>query len=717
MTRFLVSASSLALILSAGTVAQAQFDHLHDEVVVTGLFADRNIDEITTNITVLDREEIVSDLRSTLGDTLDIEPGVSTTFFGAGASRPVLRGLGAERVLVLNNGVGVIDVSAASPDHQVVADGIDAERIEILRGPSALAFGGQAIGGVVNVIDGLIPEDRPDATASTFGDTPYTLEAFGAWNTAFDGPELAARGEAAFGPLVVVGSASYRDFDDYDIPGEAESDILIALEEAEGEVYEEEGEDGTLENSFVETRTLSGGASYVFDTLGEGGFIGASIRDTKSEYGLPGGHAHEEGEEGEILEPGLEGLEEEEEEESPFIDLDQTRYDVRAGVDFGKGFVSSLRASFSYADYFHTEFEAPSEVGTTYDREGWEARGQARTRLGDWVGALGFQGLSTDLVSVGEEAFISPTDTDSYAGFLYQRWRDEDSLLSLEGGVRLERTEYENVAFGDADFDLISASVGAHFHPVEPVFIGAEIAYTERALNESELFSNGVHIATRQFEVGVPDGAEERGLNYEATARYDTGPWRVGANVFYTDFGNFTTLLPGTTLFEGEVVDEVEGFPVFLFEQNDADFYGGEIYAEGEYDAGVAELFLRASLDYVRGRLDPEVGDKIDAPLLPPLTFNAEGRADFGLVGATAALTVADDQNDPGPGQLPTDGYTNLDLGAFVGLDQWFGQDGTQLFVQVRNVTDADIRYSTSTLKDFVPAPGRNLRAGLRVVY
>ena len=701
MTRFLLSASLLAL--SSNALAQTPDDvHDHDDIIVTGVLADRNADEIVANVSVLDRDEILSDLRTTLGDTLDREPGVSTTFFGAGASRPVLRGLGAERVLVLTNGIGTIDVSAASPDHQVGADGIDAERIEILRGPAALAYGGQAIGGVVNVLDGLIAEELPEEDIEA--------DAFGAWNSAFDGLEGAARASGALGPLVLSGSISARDFDDYDIPGEAESEILEAFEEAlgehEGEEHsaEEEGEEGVLENSFVETLTLSAGASFVFDN----GFIGAAIRDTSSEYGLPGGHAHEEGE----------GEEGEEEEENPFIDLDQTRYDVRAGLDFEAGFLRGLRVSGAWADYFHTEFEAPGEAGTTYDREGGEGRVELRTGVADLEGVIGVQGLTSELIAEGEEAFITPTDTDSVAVFVYQRFKNEDSPFSVEGGLRGERVDYNNVVFGEADFDLLSASVAAHLHPVDTLFFGGEIAYTQRAPNESELFSDGVHLATRQFELGNPDLDVESGLNYELTARFDTGNTRIGGNFFVTDFDNFTTLLPGATVFEGELTTEVEGFPVFVFIQDGADFIGGEIYAETNLDLGGVEVALKGSVDYVEGELDSALGGNVDVPLLPPLTFNLEAAGQLGAVALSADLTVATDQNDPGPGQLPTDGYVDLGFGAAYDFGEFLGgREGNQLFVQVRNVLDEDIRFATSTLKDLAPAPGRNFRAGLRVAF
>ncbi|MEM9841839.1 MAG: TonB-dependent receptor plug domain-containing protein, partial [Pseudomonadota bacterium] len=300
MTRKLLLAAAAGPLIAAMAHAQSadEEDLVEATIIVTAPGPARSADELIGNATAIDREDILEGLSSTLGDSLDRLPGVSTTFFGQGASRPVLRGLGAERVQVLTNGIGVIDVSAASPDHQVTADGIDAEAIEILRGPAALAYGGQAIGGVVNVIDGLIAEDLPEE--------PMSGEVFGAYNSVSEGSELAARGQFVTGPFVLTLSGSQRDFDNYDIPDFAESSLFRALEEAEEEEHgdeeehdheEEEETRGTLENSFVETQTLAAGLSWV----GDNAFFGVAIREQTAEYGLPGhgehGHGEEEGEE------------------------------------------------------------------------------------------------------------------------------------------------------------------------------------------------------------------------------------------------------------------------------------------------------------------------------------------------------------------------------------------------------------------------------------
>ncbi|MCA8901557.1 MAG: TonB-dependent receptor [Hyphomonas sp.] len=711
MKRFLLaSAATAATFALAAHADPDETDLRQQSVIVTAPGPDRLEGELIGNATSIDREGIVEVLGTTLGDTLDRQPGVATTFFGAGASRPVLRGLGAERVQVLTNGIGVIDVSAASPDHQAAADGIDAEKIEILRGPAALAYGGQAIGGVVNVIDGLLPEEKPDE--------PFSADLFAAFNDVNEGSELSGRVQAVAGPFVFTLTASDRDFSDYDIPGMAESALFHELEEAEEHEGEEEDEEdhdheeeehvaGTMENSFVDTSTLAAGASWV----GENGFLGIAVRRQEAQYGLSGhDHEHEHEEEGE--EEGEE--EHEHEEEMPFIDLEQTRYDLRGGVRFEDGFLTEIVGSVSIADYKHTEFEAPGEPGTVYETDGTEARLEAGHQLGLLKGAFGLQYTDKDLGAFGDESFITPTSSKSFGAFAYETI-DWESGFGLEGGARIESAERGNAA-GDTEFDLLSLSAGAHQHWENGWFVGAQISHTERAPNESELYADGAHLATVQYEVGNMGLDKEQGLNLEATARWESANASFGVNVFRTMFDGFIFLSPGEVDHGEGLVDEVDGVPVFLFLQDDATFTGAEIYGEAFMPEGLlgADWKLDGSIDLVSGELD----NGGNVPLMPPLTLNAGVKADWRLWGAGAHVTWADDQTDLASGELPTDGYTQLDLRGELKLSEFgMGREGTILFVDARNVTDEEIRYATSVLKDRVPAPGRNIRVGIRATF
>lgn len=679
-------------MIGPGAAAQEEADV---EVVVTAPGPNRAADELIGAAERLDRETVLETLAGSLGDTLDARPGVSSTAFGIAASRPVLRGLGAERVQVLTNGVGVIDASAASPDHQTAADGVDAVAIEILRGPAALAYGGQAIGGVVNVIDGLIAEAALARPASG--------EAFAGYTSVNEGLEGAAKGRFGTGGLVVSLSAAARDAEDYDIPGFAESAQLRALEAEEGG-EEEEGRD-TLGNSFLETEALGLGVSYV----GARGFIGASVRNQTALYGLPG-DAHGEEEEGGEAEA-------EEAAESPFIDLDQLRYDVRAGWRAaGGGPITDVSAALVVADYEHTEFEAPGEPGTVYESDGVEGRIEIGHAIAGFEGAAGLQALDKSLDAFGDEAFITPTDTKSFGVFVYET-REWESGAGIEAGLRFETVELDNINAGTRDFDLVSAALGAHRHFPSGWFVGAQLSYAERAPNESELFADGPHLATRQFEIGDTTLDKESGLNLELALRWSGEAVRFGANLFATQFSDFISLAPGLAQDEdGALVDELDGLPVFVFLQEDATFFGGELFARADVEDGPlgAEWEFGASLDLVEAEFDG--GGAV--PLIPPVSLNGDVSAEWGAWEVGAALSLAGEQDDPGPGQLATDGYARLDLRGEVDLSDFnFGRDGTELFIEARNITDEEIRFATSTIKDLAPAPGRNIRAGIRLTF
>ncbi len=702
VSRYLLCAAS-PIVLCAGLAhAQEEAPLIEQTVIVTLPGPDRTTDELIGNATILDRGQILDNLTGSLGDTLDSKPGVSSTFFGQGASRPVLRGLGAERVQVLTNGIGVIDVSAASPDHQVTSDGIDADKIEILRGPAALVYGGQAIGGVVNVIDGLIAEELPDQ--------PFSGDAYAAYNSVNDGSEGALRGTFVTGPLVLSLSVSGRDFDDYDVPGFVESSALRASEEDEEHEDEDHDHDhdeeeearGTVPNSFLETETYSAGLSYV----GSRGFIGVAVRNQTSLYGLPGsGHAHGEEDEDEG----------EEEEENPFIDLDQTRVEIRGGADLDTAIFNRVNAHISVSDYEHTEFEAPGEAGTMFDTDGYEGRIELDYGSESSGGAVGVQFLDKSFSAVGEEAFVTPTDTTSGALFVYHATEYENGL-GLEGGARIETVEVSNqVGLGNEKFDLVSASLGIHKHLESGWFFGSSLAYSERAPSDVELYADGPHLATQQFEVGNANLDVERGLNLEGVARWNGDRVSGGVNLFVTEYYDFIYLTPGQTFEDGALVTVADDLPVFTFVQNDVTFTGGEIYLEARAGNWIgADWTMDGSIEFV----DAEIDGGGNLPFIPPLTLNAGIDAKWGRVSAGADLTLAAEQDEPGAGQFPTDGYGLLDLKLAYDLGGFgFAREGTSIFLQARNVTDEEARVATSVLKDVTPLPGRNIRFGLRAAF
>lgn len=651
--------------IAEDTQAVAAPEDSDDVVVITGVGPARTSDELIASTTVLGTEQVTERLAGGLGDTLAGLPGVASTSFGPGASRPIIRGLGAERVQVLANGIGVIDASAASPDHAVSSDPLGAERIEILRGPASLAYGGGATGGVVNVIDGLIVEKKPDEA--------FSGALYGALTSADEGKQVAGRVVGTAGDFVGVLNASWLDAKDIDIPGFALSQA--AREEAIlGGADPADFADGTLPNSAVETKSLSAGVSWV----GDGAFLGGAVRRAENRYGIVA-------------------------EEEAFIDMEQTRYDLRGGLEFD-GPISSLKASGSVVDYEHTEFEAPGEPGTQFTNEGWEARIEAgHAPIGLLEGSFGLQASERDFAAIGDEALIGRTKTNATGLFVFETWDAGD--WGVEGGLRFDDVELDNVDFGTRSYEAWNASFGTHMHVGDHVFLGASIARTARAPTDLELFADGPHPATGQYEVGDDTLDVEEGINTELSARWEDDAFNLSATAYRFDFDSFVYLED-----TGLVFADPEGdLPIFQYVQAGATFTGFEL--QGDAQLGQAfgvDWKADASADFVRAKLD--AGGNL--PLIPPLTINAGIEGEMNGVSGRLEAQYGAKQDDVAAFETATDSYLTFD--ARVGFDV---AEGVRLMLEARNITDEEVRVHSSPLKGIAPQAGRNFRVALRAEF
>jgi iron complex outermembrane receptor protein len=671
MSRFTSGLLASAFLLPSLAVAQDISDD--DIIIITASPLERSIDEAITGQSILAGDALQDRLAGTIGETLKLEPGVSSTSFGAGASRPIIRGQGGDRVRILINGVGSIDASSASPDHAVAVEPAQAERIEVLRGASLLRYGSSGSGGIVNVIDGRIPRDFPD------GQTDASIR-IGA-SSVDSAAEVAASIDQRAGNFVFHLDGTFREAQDYEIPVEAES--RAQLEEEGEEIPEDFNEDRRLDNSFAESSSLSAGVSYI----GENGFVGIAVSDLNSTYGIPGGHEEDEEEEGEE--------EEEEEEGGVFIELDQIRFDLNAGLDFD-GPIERVQVFAGYADYEHIEFEGPGEPGTVFENEGYEIRAEIiQAERGNWRAAHGVQYRERDFSAVGEEAFVPPSLTQQFGAYTFHEL--EIGNAHVEGAARFESTKQENAVTGeDQTFNLLSLSGGGDIHLADAFRIGGTVFRTERAPTTEELFSNGPHLATSQFELGDADLGKEVATGVEGAFRYRRGGNSATLNLFYTNYDDY--------IFEAETGDEEDGLPVFQFTAEDAEFYGFEATGRTQFArAGKFDLSADALVEYVRAKTDSG-----NLPRIPPLSTLIGLEADSERFTLRGEWEYVSEANDLAAFELPTDDY-NL-LNAFL---TWKAPAGTQdvaLRLSVLNILDSEARIHSSFLKDIVPQPGRNVR-------
>ena len=480
-----MSARTLTLFLCLWS-AWAAADVTLPDIDVTGSPTGM-ADEVGAAVSELKGVRLAQKRRATVGDTLRNETGVTSSDYGPSAGRPIIRGLGGDRVRVLQNGVGVLDASGASDDHAVAVEPLAIDRIEIVRGPAALLYGSQALGGVVNLLTSRVPERRPNIPAA---------RAEAQYSSNDDGRSGGLGVDSSLGEHAAVHlDASARGSDDYRVPTSRR--VL---------------------NSQARTRSASVGASHVFDN----GYFGAAFTNYDSRYGTVS-------------------------ERFTTIDLRQQRVDV-AGEWRLDGFVRQVRVKDSFSWYAHDEIDS-GETSTRFRNVGDEARIDLFHRpVAGVTGRFGLQLNGFDFSALGAEAFLPKTSTRAGGLFVFEerargRWRPSI-------GARVDLTDVgsqTDAAFGEGQrkrFDGYDGSVGLTFMMAPQNALGFNASYTERAPNYQELFARGDHAATHTFEVGDAGLNKERARAFELFWRHEAsgGGGRVG--VFTQDFDNFIALVP-----------------------------------------------------------------------------------------------------------------------------------------------------------------------------
>lgn len=647
-----------ALSLSLSSAAYAQHDL--EEVRVVATPQEQSIAEIAQSVTVLGGEDLQRAQSTNLGETLAGQLGVSASSFGAGASRPVIRGLAGARVKIMEDGIDSLDVSTVSVDHAVGVDPLIAEQIEIFRGPTTLLFGSGAVGGVVNTVTRRIPEALPnDGLEGAFEMRGDTVAGDRTGAMRLDGGR---------GSFVWHADLLRRKAGDYEIPGAAEV-------HPEGNAPTS----GVLDNSSFETTNGALGGTW----LGDNSFFGVALSGYDSNYGVPGT-----------------------EEEAVRIDLQQTRFDIKGGWSELSGSIDAINLRIGMNDYEHQELEG-TEVGTLFTNEAYEGRLEfLHQPWGDWEGAFGIQFGQRRFSAIGEEAFIPPVDTTTLGLFILEQQQWENWNLSVGGRVESQKHEPSSLHPTVSD-SAVSASFAAIRSLGEDYALALHIAVAQRLPVAEELYADGPHLASSTFEVGDSSLGDETSHHMDIGLRKTAGTLTWTVTAFYTSFADFIFLRDTGT----EDVESV--LPIFAYSQQDAQISGleAELFAPIA-EIGVGELDLRLFSDYVRGEF--ESGD--DLPRLPPLRVGArlqyhDDRLVTGLEFARYAK-----QDNTAAFEESTPGYTMVNADLNWRMPSSRGPEIT-LFLKGTNLLDEEARRHTSLVKDIAPLPGRNFVAGLRASF
>jgi iron complex outermembrane receptor protein len=660
-----------------------------DELVISAGSTPARRSETYQPTSALTGWDLVRDAEASLGETLAEAPGVTASYNGPGSSRPIIRGLGGDRVRILEAGIGSGDVSSQGPDHAVGIEPLAADRIEIVRGPAALLYGGGVSGGVVNVLDSRIPRELPVRA--------LTGNVLGLGGSVADERTGGFEVEGGGGKWAWHLSGLRRETGDVAIPGHAEHEREEEHEHGE-EGEEEENPFGVLPNSAVETQRGALGLSWV----GDDGFVGVAFSGLNNDYGVPG-HAHghhldEHGEEGQE-EMGHEG-----EEEGVVIALEQRRFDAEGAWRFSDGVVRAVETRFGYADYKHQELEG-EEVGTHFTNVQWEGRAEVDHSLFELLnGSVGVQIGGRDFEALGEEAYVPPSTELDLAAFLFQELARES--LRFQVGARAEGKRAENLDGGVTRTQFgLSLSGGMNWSLKEDVSLAITAARSQKLPSLEELFSDGPHAATFAYEIGNPELDPETSNSLDVTLHLSQGLLRVEATAFVNLFNDF--------IYQEFTGGEEDGLPVLTTVQGDALFMGWE--GSVEFDLlhqGRHHLLVEGWGDFVRAELR-ETSDAL--PRIPPLRLGARLRYNGGTIRADLGLTTVTDQNRVAPLEEETEGYSMLDMS--VGYRLFTGDITHDFVFRATNLTDQEARNHTSFLKELAPLPGRDLRFMYRIYF
>ncbi len=664
-----------AMVMASHAVHANNPRHDLEEVIVSASPVHAQHSDNARPIAVLNGDELRNKASATLAQTLSGQVGVASASFGPGVGNPVIRGQSANRVKVMQDNLDTLDASNTSADHANTTEPLLADQIEILRGPSTLRFGSGAIGGVVNVIDSRIPTKMPKEIISGAIESRYTssnhenasvfrldggLEQF-AWH--IDG--------------------LYRDSNDVEIPSLANPEDP------------EHSTDGYIANSEARAHAYSIGGSWI----GERGYIGLSINQQENRYGIPeGAHVHHEDED-------HDDDHEDEEEAAIRVDMEQTRYDLKAQLLEPFSGFEKLTVRIGHNDYEHRELEG-AEIGTVFESKATEGRVEmVHNPISGWQGAIGVQLLDRDYGAEGEEAFI-PNDSEIRSSGLF--WIEEKHWQHqwVEFGLRYEHQSIDPDSASSIDHNATSISAGYHWSLEDVHQFSISASRSERAPSLEELFSDGAHIANQSYDLGDQDLDLETSQNIDLGYQWqpaETGVIRdLKINVFYNQIDDF--------IFQRNTGDEdhESELIVFAYEQEDAVFEG----VEAELNLAFNDQFgLRLFGDAVRAEFDKGG----DVPRISPDRLGAELTVEQSLWFGSLQVIEVSEQDRPGNGEESTDGYTRLD--AQINVPLQIGSNSGLLFLRADNLLDEEIRHSTSFLREVAPEAGRSLTAGVRLSF
>jgi len=610
-------------------------------------------------------------------------PGVTVRSLGSAPSRPVLRGLSDNEVLLLENGLRMGDLATFDPAHATPIEATAVSQIDVVRGPATILYGPSTIGGVVNVITDIVPvvSDHPLSGTAAFESNSVNNGVAGYLNNVFSSGGNAFRlsGGLVRARDVRIPAGAYED------PG---SGTVFDLDRMP-QTFERSGEAGA-------------GYSYQsgFGTIGIGG------KHFEMDYGIPG------------VPPNADFANVP--PTTSRIDQRRNTVELRSLFNVGNSFARQLRVNASYNDYNHSEF--PTEQDDNGVSQPQANRFHKRQlngvlqvqhqALGRLEGTLGLWTNVEKLTIEGDEPLGPNSVTAGIAGYAYEELTATENTR-FQAGVRYDYNRIQTKPFAESTDSVfrtldeartsnaLTASLGAVRQIGSSVTASLNVARSFRAPTVQELFADGLDAPSGTYSIGTASLGPETGLGIDASLKgsFTHGGFELSPFVNYINHYMYGFLRG----------DTIQGFPVRQFAATDARLIGFEASVTVQ---PVQHIALRASSDYVNAQ-----DTRLEAPLpfTPPLRGLLRGTYQTEKYMGLVEWRGAAGQTRLGEGDTPTSGYGVLNLGLGMRLVHRGLVDN--ISIHCDNAFDRVYRDHLSVIKDFIPQPGRGFRINYELLY
>jgi iron complex outermembrane receptor protein len=649
-----------------------EFATIREQVTVTASGRTQTTFEAFQSVDSRDSFEMAQEIAPSLGETLSNKPGngIAKRSFGPGTERPIIRGFDGDRVLIMQDGIRTGTLSSQSGDHGESINTGSLDRLEVVKGPATLLYGGNALGGTVNAITRhhAFHEHPHSGLRGFLSGSGGSANGFGSGSAGF---------EFGYKNWLLWGSGSGQSSGDYSTP------------------------EGKIPNS--DTRLWNGDAGFGWYT--DKRFFSGSAEYDKGLYGVPFAHTFEAGENG-----GEEG----QGDEVNRVELDTSRqsYQFNWGARrFSRAF-DDFVMRLNFTQWRHDEVEVTESglknTGTRFNNKQFIYRGLfEQAAKGRLSGRFGFWGMLRDYSALGAEALAPPVDQRALAGFALEEFDFE--RFKLQFGGRLEYNGYMPGILGSApstahrnrSFTGASAAAGINIELWRGGAFVSNYARSYRAPALEELYNNGPHVGNLAFEIGDENLVAEKGNGIDLSLRHQNERVQAEANFYYYDFSGF--VFPFVT---GEFE---EGLRVIEYAQANSRFIG----SESNLDLRLApRIWLNLGADYVNAR---ETDRGTPLPRIPPLRGRAGLELNYKALSVRPEFLVADRQGRAFPGETETAGYAVFNIKASYTVTR--GHFVHQFAVNTFNLGDRLYRNHSSFIKDLAPEIGRGIRFTYRVRF